>query len=68
MIPPGVPLARRAIQLGLRGTALAHYATDWLIDIQDTSAFVAAQRAVVQARDYQRLTTPREEVYPNDSP
>jgi hypothetical protein len=64
--PAGAPLARRAIQLGLRGDTLARYATDWLLDIQDISALVAEQRAVVQARDYQRLITPREEVYPTN--
>lgn len=40
--PAGAPLARRAIQLGLRGDPLARYATDWLLDIQDICAFVAA--------------------------
>jgi hypothetical protein len=62
--PAGAPLARRAIQLGLRGDTLAHYATDWLLDIQDISAFVAKQRAFAQAGDYQRLLTTREEPYP----
>ena len=66
--PAGAPLARRAIQLGLRGETLARYATDWLLDIQDVSVFVAEQRLLVQAKDYQRLITPREEVYLHGGP
>ncbi len=62
--PAGAPLERRAIQLGLRGEALARYASEWLLDVQDISAFVAEQRAVAQAKDYARLVIPREEAYP----
>lgn len=62
--PAGTPLVRRAIQLGLRGEVLAHYGTDWLLDIQDISAFVAEQRVVAQTKEYARLVISREEVYP----
>jgi len=62
--PAGDPLVRRAIQLGLRGEVLSRYAGEWLLDVQDISAFVAEQRVVVEARDYARLVMPREEVYP----
>jgi hypothetical protein len=34
----------RAIQLGLRSEALAQYAQQWLIAIDDISGFVAEQR------------------------
>jgi len=37
-------LERRAIQLGLRGEILARYAREWIIEIEDISAFVAEQR------------------------
>jgi hypothetical protein len=61
--PSGKPVERRAVQLGLRGDVLARYAKDWLLDIQDISAFVREQRANAKA-PYDRLVTPREEVYP----
>ena len=31
---------RRAIQLGLRGEVLAHYAREWVLALEDISAFV----------------------------
>jgi hypothetical protein len=61
--PSGYPVERRAIQLGLRGDVLARYAKEWLFDIEDISAFVAEQRAAA-AVPYDRLVTPREDVYP----
>ncbi|HEY7091688.1 MAG TPA: DUF4291 domain-containing protein [Ktedonobacterales bacterium] len=61
--PHGHPLARRAIQLGLRGDALARYAGDWLLRIEDISPLVARQRENVRAGDLDLLQTPREAVY-----
>ncbi len=55
---------RRAIQLGLRGDVLAHYARDWIVDIEDISSFVAEQRPLAQPRAHASLVTPREAVYP----
>lgn len=40
----GEKLARRAIQLGLRGAVAANYARDWVVEIEDISGFVATQR------------------------
>jgi hypothetical protein len=60
--PSGNPVERRAIQLGLRGDVLARYAGEWLLDIEDISGFVSDQRANVTT-PYDRLVTPREEVY-----
>ena len=66
--PSGAPLGRRAIQLGLRGDVLAKYAREWIIEIQDISPYVRAQRAYAIVQDYERLMTPAEAVYPvNDS-
>lgn len=62
--PSGGAVARRAMQLGLRGEVLARYARDWIIDIEDISDFVAEQRVLVQTRAYARLITPREAIYP----
>jgi hypothetical protein len=61
--PRGNPLPRRAIQLGLRGDVLASYAREWIIEIEDVSAFVAEQRAHALAGEDDRLVTPREAVY-----
>jgi len=61
--PTGAPVARRAIQLGLRGAALARYAKEWLLEIEDVSAFVAEQR--VQAHPpFGDLLIPAERPYP----
>jgi hypothetical protein len=63
--PSGNPVRRRAIQLGLRGEVLARYAKDWLLKIQDISHFVREQKGSAVA-PYERLVTPREDVYPMD--
>ena len=65
--PAGSPLERRAIQLGLRGDVLARYAREWLLGVEDISEFVAEQRANAAA-PYERLVTPREDVYPVADP
>jgi Domain of unknown function (DUF4291) len=62
--PHGRSLARRAIQLGLRGDVLAKYAGEWLLRIEDISPLVARQREIIRAGDLGLLQTPRETVYP----
>jgi hypothetical protein len=62
--PSGAPLERRAIQLGLRGDFLARYGREWIVDVEDVSAFVALQRENRQRNTLTQLLTPREEVYP----
>lgn len=66
--PGGNKLERRAIQLGLRGQAIARYAREWILDIQDISQFVAQQREVWLSPARGELVTPREEVYPVTDP
>lgn len=61
--PSGSPTARRAIQLGLRRAALRRYVAEAL-SIEDVTDLVRAQRAHAEARAWDRLVTPREEVYP----
>jgi hypothetical protein len=56
--------ARRAIQLGLRGEVLRRYARDWIVSIEDISAFVAEQRAHAAEPPWPRLQSPREDIYP----
>jgi len=62
--PDGQPLARRAIQLGVRGAAAVAFSRDWIVSIEDVSDFVAEQRAAFSGTDYANLVTPREEPYP----
>jgi hypothetical protein len=62
--PSGAPLARRAIQLGLRGEVLARYAREWIVQIEDISDFVAEQREHAHG-DYAQLIVPRERLYPS---
>jgi hypothetical protein len=62
--PSGANEERRAIQLGLEGSALRKYAGEWAVSIEDISPFVAEQRRRVLAKRWDELATPREEVYP----
>jgi hypothetical protein len=62
--PSGAKVERRAIQLGLRGNALARYAREWILRIEDISPFVAQQRPYARPAAYDRLLIPRERVYP----
>lgn len=64
--PAGAKVERRALQLGLRGDALARYARDreWVVDIEDITAFVTDQRQYAQPGDWARLVMPQERVYP----
>lgn len=62
--PAGHKLERRAIQLGLRGEAVRHYAQEWIISIEDISDFVAEQRQHVISGNHKALLTPAESAYP----
>lgn len=66
--PSGAPLARRAIQLGLRGESLRLYARDWIVDIEDITDFVANQRQCTDKSRWSELLTPREDVYTPANP
>ena len=62
--PSGGKLQRRAIQLGLRHEAIAKYAREWILEIEDISQFVAEQRRYTIAQEYNALLTPQEQIYP----
>ena len=62
--PSGAKLERRAIQLGLRGQALASFARDELLEVIDFTDFVASQRPSAQD-DNPALLTPSERVFPH---
>lgn len=59
--PRGAPRERRAIQLGLRGATLAEYARDAILELEDVTPLVAAQRAHA-VPPFEELHTPRERV------
>jgi hypothetical protein len=61
--PSGAKLDRRAIQLGLRGEALAAFGQRELLEVIDLSEFVAEQRAKLEGSGVAAITTPRERVY-----
>jgi len=56
--PAGRPLARRAVQLGLRGETLRRLNDEWLVDVMDISDFVEEQRQ--QLGTLEKLHTPLE--------
>jgi len=61
--PSGTSLRRRALQLGLRGTALEALAQEALIEVIDLTAFVEAQRPNAIGENPTRLLSPTERVY-----
>lgn len=61
--PNGAPLARRAIQLGIRGSVLEEYGRNAIVEILDVSNFVQTQRQYAEAKGYQNLLCPIEDVY-----
>lgn len=62
--PHGRPVARRALQLGLRGGVLARYSREWIRRIEDITPFVRAQHARLCSAGPAALETPAERVYP----
>jgi hypothetical protein len=62
--PSGVKQERRAIQLGLRGDVLRRYASEWLLGVEDITAFVREQHAHALSKDYAALLTLFESPYP----
>jgi Domain of unknown function (DUF4291) len=61
--PHGNALARRAIQLGLRGPVLEDFGRRELLDVIDMTAFVSEQRELMSRIGLDELRTPVERVY-----
>jgi hypothetical protein len=61
--PLGTPVERRALQLGLRDSALEAYGRPELLEVRDISAFVATQRLHATTERLADLVTPVEHVY-----
>ena len=58
----GATVSRRALQLGLRSTALEALVRTWTLHVEDITPYVASQRELVSRPE--ALLCPREEVYP----
>lgn len=66
--PGGDALARRAVQLGLRGEALRRYVYEWTVGIEDITAAVRDAHAAWRAGGDAALSTPVERVFhPRDA-
>jgi hypothetical protein len=65
--PTGTKEDRRAVQLGLRGSVLAEYGRDAIVEILDLSEFVAKQR-LAAIGEFEHLIIPRERIYLPASP
>ncbi len=66
--PSGLPVQRRAIQLGLRNDVLARYVSEWVLEIEDISEFVRTQHQNLMSGGEAELLTPQEAVYPVEDP
>ncbi|RFS15694.1 DUF4291 domain-containing protein [Emticicia sp. C21] len=60
--PYGNKIARKAIQLGLKGEILRKFCTDWIIKIDDITPFVKEQYEYVKSKRLDALQVPVEEV------
>jgi hypothetical protein len=60
--PFGVPVRRRAVQIGIRGATLREYATSAIVRIEDMTPFVREQHANLVG-GCEQLVLPRERVY-----
>jgi uncharacterized protein DUF4291 len=61
--PHGDAVARRAIQLGLRGPVLEVFGKHELIEVIDMTEFVSSQREILSRVGIGELKTPVERVY-----
>jgi hypothetical protein len=66
--PTGVPLPRRALQLGLRRQPLKAYGNKEIIDVLDLTTFVEEQRTNSTTSRFSELIMPVERVYIPDDP
>jgi hypothetical protein len=62
--PYGNKLERKAIQLGLRGTMLRQFATQWIGRIEDITEWVKKEGAKVTAKQIENLLVAYEQIYP----
>ena len=66
--PQGNRLARRAVQIGMKGETLRDFATKWLVSIEDITDFVKVQSGPLARHDTQNLLVMQEQVIPVANP
>jgi len=59
----GEKIERRAIQIGIKGSLIASYATEDILEIEDVSDFVKEQIIFVQNKKLDSLVTPTEKPF-----
>lgn len=59
--PNGEKLERRAIQIGIKGELLQKFATEWIISIEDITAFVREQKRRIDGGLWNELEVIKEE-------
>lgn len=62
----GNPLDRRAIQLGLKGSMVKNYVTDWIVKISDITDTVIKIRESIKSKTFEKSMLPIEYEYPLD--
>lgn len=60
--PYGNKIARKAIQLGLKGEILRKFCTEWVITIEDITPFVKEQYESVRSKRLNNLQVPVEDI------
>jgi hypothetical protein len=66
--PKGQKLERRAVQLGMKGTILQSFASEWIVSIEDITDFVVQQGTFVNTDELHKLEVPIEQVIPVKNP
>ena len=60
----GNPLDRRAVQLGLKGSMVKRYVTDWIVKISDITDTVIEMRKSIKTKTFDNTMLPIECEYP----
>jgi len=60
--PYGIKIARKAIQLGLKGNILKKFCTEWIVKIEDITPFVKEQYEYVKSKRLEDLQVPVEDI------
>ncbi|MBF9003322.1 DUF4291 domain-containing protein [Vibrio nitrifigilis] len=61
--PFGSNLKRRAVQIGIRGSTLRKFNSDWITNIEDVSNFVEQQKRNIDNNNISSLILPKERPY-----
>lgn len=66
--PNGQAVSRRAIQLGLRGSALEAFGNEELLEVIDMTEFVKSEREKLTPAHLPTLQTPKEKIFTPSNP